>query len=229
MSKPWQCFFQSLRAPVCTCLRRLSSTTRLRTVTIKTFGKTPDRIKPKLLDDHRDGNLARIAHLKKHLELDQYGIGIADELELIKCLYPTRYARIGLPDGVTYSNHQLETLGKRLLCLQVYQAYLSIFKRSDSDVCGYDFNYYHKIHNMSNAKQRPASVIHRYLKHNNVGKLARLQLPNNRIPLRVQYYYDQKSFSAIIGYISMSNEDHIVRKFLEKIVAEKLIRTVLLR
>ncbi|CAR26559.1 hypothetical protein ZYGR_0H03760 [Zygosaccharomyces rouxii] len=230
MLKPCQSFLQSLKTPIRCYLRSFSSTIHLRRIiTLRTFEKVPDTVRPELLIRHKDENLERIASLSQILELDEYGIKIADESELTKCLYPTKYTRIELPNGISYSNHQLEILGRKLLYLQVYQAYLSLFKRSDSDICDYDFNYYSKMDNMSRAKRNPSSVIHRHLKHIKLSRLARLPIPNNQVPLRIQFSYDQKSFNAIIGYISMTHEDHIVNRFLNKVIAERLIKTVLLR
>ncbi|GAV52544.1 hypothetical protein ZYGR_0AG05350 [Zygosaccharomyces rouxii] len=230
MLKPCQYFLQSLKTPIRSYLRSFSNTIHLeRTITIKTFEKAPNKVRPELLIKHKDENMARITHLRRNLELDKHGIKISNESELTKCLYPTKYTRIELPNGISYSNYQLETLGKKLLYLQVYQAYLSLFRRSDSDICGYDFNYSSKMDNMSNAKQNPASVIYRHLKQIKPSRLARLPIPSNKIPLRVQFSYDQRSFNAIIGYISITNEDHTVERFLKKMIAERLIKTVLLR
>lgn len=221
---------QSLKTPVGSYLRSFSSTFHPnRTIIIRTFEKIPSRVRPELLVKHRIENIARIAHLKRNLELNEHDIKIANESELTKCLYPTKYTRIKLPNGISYSNYHLEILGKKLLYLQVYQAYLSLFKRSDRDICGYDFNYLSKMDSMSNAKQNPASVICRHLKHIKPGKLARIPIPSNKVPLRVQSSYDQRSFNTIIGYIAITNEDHVVEKFLKKVIAERLVKTVLLR
>lgn len=222
--------FNNLHGLVLSHLRCFSTTIQLqRVATVRTAEATSDELTTKLLTKHRDGNIARIVKLKRVLELDKFGLTLLNEPELTKCLYPTKQARVRLPNGSSSSNRQLEILGKQLLCLQVYQAYLTLFKRSKRDICGYDFNYPSKMEMMSKPKRRPATVILKHLKRVSLVHLARLAVPNNRIPLKKQYAYDQKSFNAIIGYVSLTNNEDKVLVFLKKMIAEKVINTVLLR
>lgn len=232
MLKRCQCLIRRPRTPIQSFFRNFSNTMHPKKSVNEfniIFERFPNRIPPRLLMKHNDGNMERIDHIRKNLELDGNGIKITNDSELTKCLYPTKYARIQLPNGISYSNHQLENLGEKLLYLQVYKAYLILFKRSDSDICGYDFNYSSKMDNMSNAKQNPASVMYRHFKQIKPNRLARLPIPNSKIPLRVQFSYDLRSFNTIIGYISMTNESQVMEKFLKKVITERLIKTVLLR
>ncbi|AQZ13698.1 CBS1 (YDL069C) [Zygosaccharomyces parabailii] len=211
-------------------LRGFSTIPHLRKViTIRSAQTATDELAAKLLTKHRDENILRIAKLKKILEFDKFGLQISDESELMKCFYPTKHATLKLPDGTSSSNRHLEILGKQLLYLQVLQAYLKLFKRSECDVCGYDFNYPSKMENMSDAKKKPATVILRHLKQISLVDLARIPVPKNQISLRKQSHYDLKSFYAILGYVFLTNNEENFSSFLKKIFAEKLINTVLLR
>ncbi|QLQ80828.1 hypothetical protein HG537_0E01830 [Torulaspora globosa] len=189
----------------------------------------PAVLKESVLRRQEGGNIQRLKKLGKSLEPDKYRIKLQEQSELIKCFYPTRFARIELPNGENYSNKQLEMLGKNLLLLSMNMTFLNLFKRSDQDISGFDFNFSMKMDHMSSWKKDSHELIRRFIKDRKLVKLARLPAPCSRIPDRIQYGFDQKAFNAVIGYISVTNESTVVNKFLREEITNPIARAILVR
>lgn len=186
-------------------------------------------VKSELLERQGIGNDAKIDRLIKNLDLIEQGIIFKDKPQISKCFYPTKLSTVRLNEDQDYSNKHLELLGRDSMNLLVNEVFLSLFKRTSTDIGKYDFNYTSKMDNMSAWKKNPTLLVRHFLKHKDLGKLARLSIPESRIPARIQYAYDQKSFNAIIGYIIMTNERQAVDNFLRKSVARDLVQITLAR
>lgn len=189
----------------------------------------PPALRESLLSRQKEGNIQRLERLTKSLELHRYDIKLQAESELIKCFYPNKFAKVELPNGRNYSNKQLEILGRNLLLLSMNTTFLNLFKRSEQDISGFDFNFAMKMDHMSSWKKDSPELIRRFLKNKKLINLARLPAPSNRIPDRIQRGFDQKAFSAVIGYISVTNELAIVSKFLRERITNPIARAILLR
>lgn len=190
-------------------------------------GNLPPILRPSLLCRQKVGNEQRLKRVTESLEPHKYGIKLQNESELIKCFYPTKSANLQLPNGETRSNKQLELLGRQLLLLSLNQTFLDLFKKSGQDISGFDFNYGVKMEHMSSWKKNSQELVRRFLKSESLTNLARLSAPRNRIPDRIQYTFDQRAFSAIIGYLSVTNDLPIVNLFLKKKIASPIARTIL--
>lgn len=189
----------------------------------------PPTLRKSLLSRQQEGNIQRLKRLTSSLEPQKYAIKLHNESELIKCFYPTKVATLELPNGKYYSNKQLELLGKDLLSLSLNKTFLNMFKKSEQDISGFDFNFSMKMNHMSSWKGDSPELIRRFLKNKRLTNLARLPAPRNRIPDRIQCAFDQKAFSAVIGYLSVTNELTIVGMFLTDKITNPIARTILLR
>lgn len=189
---------------------------------------TPVLMQQQLARQQR-GNELRIEKIANRLEFKRHGIKLQDKFETIKCLYPTKYSRLRLRDGRSYANNQLETIGRQLLLLTFDDAFLNLFKKSQQDISGLDFNYEAKMEHMSSWRKNPISFTRRFLKWNDLTELARLPAPQSRVPSRVQCAFDRRSFDAIIGYISVTNDPDAVSRFLKARVARQIAQKIMLR
>lgn len=186
-------------------------------------------LKDKLLKRQEIDNIDRIEKILNTLDVSRYGIKLQDKSEITKCLYPTKFAKLRLRNERCYSNKQLEILGRNLLSLQVDEAFLKLFKRSQDDVANHDFNFSEKMKHMSSWKKHPIILIRNFLKWNNIAPVARLAIPESRIPPRIRSVYDQKSFNAIIGYLFVTHDREVIESFVKGRIAKDVIRYILLR
>lgn len=189
---------------------------------------SPPVLKKRLLTRQQDGNKLRINNMIERLEFKKHGIKCQNISEIIKCLYPTKFSRLRLGNGSSYGNKQLEKLGRDLLLLTVNQTFLNLFKKSQQDIAGFDFNFGAKMNYMSSWKKNHLSLIRRFLKWNDLIDLARLPAPRSQVPQRIQIAFDQKTFDAIIGYISVTNDPEAVNGFLKEKVAKQIAQNIIL-
>ncbi|QLL33270.1 hypothetical protein HG536_0E01810 [Torulaspora globosa] len=203
----------------------------VRNVVARAFksAELPPALRERVLSRQKEGNIQRLEKLAKSLQPGEYHIELQAESELVKCFYPTKFARVELPNGKNYSNKQLEMLGENLLLLNMNKTFLNLFKRSEQDISGFDFNFAAKMDHMSSWKKDSPELIRRFLRNKKLTNLARLPAPSNRIPERIQHGFDRKAFSAVIGYISVTNELTIVSKFLREKITNPIARAILLR
>lgn len=189
----------------------------------------PPILRQQLLARQHKGNKLRIERLLRQLDFKRHGVVCQNKSEIIKCLYPTKFAKVRLNDGKSYGNKELEGLGRDLLLLTMNESFLNLFKKSAQDISGFDFNFAAKMDYMSSWKKNPLSLIRRFLKWNNITNLARLPMPDSRLPPRIQCKFDQKAFEAVIGYVSVTNRPDTVSSFLKKRVAKQIAQNIMLR
>lgn len=186
-------------------------------------------LKGKILKRQENDNNNRIEKILNTLDVGRYDIKLQDKSEIVKCLYPTKFAKLRCHNDQCYSNRQLEILGRSLLNLQVDEIFLKLFKRSQDDVGNHDFNFSQKMEHMSSWKKNPIMLIRHFLKLNNMAPVARLTIPESQLPPRIQSVFDQKSFNSIIGYLSVTHDREVIERFIKGRITKDVIRYILLR
>ncbi|CCH58428.1 hypothetical protein TBLA_0A06370 [Henningerozyma blattae CBS 6284] len=201
---------------------------------------------PKILERQHAQNIKRIEKFKNTLNLQDYNINISkDDPEIIKCLYPLRYAHINIkqcnnikkhnkienedkPQIIT-TNSKLCKLGKNLFNLSIKQVFLKVFKKTSTDINGYDFNYFEKV----NRKLiKNASLVHElrvFLKSKGLKHIARVSLPRQNIQIKTHIVFDEYVFFSIIGYLILTDNFHSVNKLINEEVSKEIIRTIILK
>ncbi|KAM3163890.1 hypothetical protein ACU8KH_02367 [Lachancea thermotolerans] len=167
----------------------------------------------------------RIKVFGEQLDFSKYGVSCKEPQEVSKCLYPKKDCAVRMPDGQRFQVGHLQILGHSLLRVSVNKALLSVFKRSPQDISGFDFNYSDKMGHLSTSKRFISSLLRRYIRQR-YEKLARIPMAESAVPLRVQKVFDQRSFHALIGYISLTNDREAVDRLLQEKLAKPIMKGV---
>ncbi|SCV04745.1 LANO_0G12090g1_1 [Lachancea nothofagi CBS 11611] len=177
------------------------------------------------LNGHQLKDQEKLQSLGRSLGFDRYGILFGDFEEFSKCLYPKKHSVVNFPDGKAYQLAHLQILGGSLLRLSLLRSFLEVFKKSTQDVCGLDFNYEAKMSHLSASKRSPDMLLKHFIR-GRYDRLARLPMPESVVPLRIQRVFDQRSFHAVIGYVSLINDENAVSILLRDNVARPVIKGV---
>ncbi|CUS20250.1 LAQU0S01e02388g1_1 [Lachancea quebecensis] len=167
----------------------------------------------------------RIRIFGEQLDLSKYGVSCKEPQEVSKCLYLKKNCTVRMPDGQSLQVGHLQILGYSLLRMSINKALLSIFKRSPQDISGLDFNYSDKMSHLSISKRSISALLRRYIRQR-YEKLARIPMAESAVPLRVRKVFDQRSFHALIGYISLTNDREAVDRLLQDKLAKPIMKGI---
>lgn len=145
-----------------------------------------------LLRRNQRSDLQRLQRIRTNLSWTKFSLFIPNESAFIKCLYPQKTSSIMLDDHVSITTSNVYKIGLNFLN----------FKRLEFDSkLKKDF-----IDSFSNLKSTSNDKLLKFIlkKYRLVG-IARLNMPNDRIPERIRLKLDQAAMITIIGYLSLVN------------------------
>ncbi|SCU98506.1 LADA_0H13454g1_1 [Lachancea dasiensis] len=166
---------------------------------------------------------AKLKVVRENLGFDLHGIAYGEVRELAKCLYPKDDCMVRLPDGKAHRLGHLQVLGNSSLQLNLNRTFLDVFRKSKQDIGGLDFNYEAKMSHLSSAKRSPDKLLQRFIRHR-YDRLARIPMPESAVPIRIQRVFDRRSFHALIGYISLINDQKKVAALLHDEVSRPVVK-----
>lgn len=161
--------------------------------------------------------------VRDFLRFDDHNIECGELKQFRKCLYPIRNDVVIFPDGQLYQIRNLQRLGRSLLQLSIIGSFMNVFKKSEHDIGGLDFNYEEKMAHMSSSRRSPDVLLRRFIRHR-FDRLARITMPETAVPLRVHRVFDERCLFAIVGYISVINEHNKITTLLRERIARPILR-----
>lgn len=174
---------------------------------------------------NQDKDEKRIALVMERLDFQKYGVSSGDLREFVKCLYPKKDCIVTISNGQKYYVGHLQLLGASLLRFNLTATMMETFRRSPYDVNGLDFNYSDKMDHLSVSRKSPNMLLRRFIRRN-YQKLARVPMPESAVPARIQKVFDQRSFNAVIGYVSLLNDEKVIDTLLRERLAKPVLKGI---
>ncbi|SCU97558.1 LAFA_0G12024g1_1 [Lachancea sp. 'fantastica'] len=188
-----------------------------KTVKIRLSRRTYKQMKFQTKDEEK------LRLVSESLRFNDFGIECGELEQLRKCLYPVRNGVVNFPDGKEFQVGNLQRLGRTLLRLSIMGSFMNVFKRSRHDINGLDFNYEEKMTHMSTSRRSPEILLRRFITHR-FDRLARVPMPEKKVPLRIHRVFDQRCLFAIIGYVSVINDHNKITALLRERVAKPILK-----
>ncbi|KAL3229565.1 hypothetical protein RNJ44_01701 [Nakaseomyces bracarensis] len=174
---------------------------------------------------HRVTNKKRVARLVEGLKLDRYKVHYNIE-SLEQCLYTQKHVQVSVGTQ-HYGIMQLHEQGQNLLNLQWNLAMLRMFKRTEQDINGYDFNYIEKMANLKPDKLPTRDKMYKaFIKQNELSSVARVPLPKDKIRPKLQHNQDLRVLYGTIGYLSFVNKREIINRFISEGIITPIIQPI---
>lgn len=165
---------------------------------------------------HRVGNKSRVTKLIDGLELERYGVKYARP-SLEQCLYVQRHAMVDIGEHGKCAVMSVYEQGQNLLNLHWNLMMLRMFRRSEQDINGYDFNYIEKIAEVNLDKLQDRDKLYKnFIRSHDLNGIARIRVPQNKVRPRVQLAQDLRVFYATIGYLSIGNDRVLMKNYLQR-------------
>lgn len=162
----------------------------------------------------------RLINLGKKLEIDKYDIKLVNNRELTKCLYVTKKFTLKLPNNSVYTIDELSERGTKLITSSLV-TWSNKIENSDSTNLNFK--------KMLKTDPRFVAVMTRNccIKAKEISNIARISTPESKIRIKVRDFYDYKSFSSIIGYLYLTNNEGKVIELVENNITKPIIKKLL--